>query len=763
MKKMLSIVLSIILIFSCASVVAVYADVGIKVVIDGKEQTYDVMPVIVKGRTLVPLRGIFETLGANIVYTDGTKRVTATKGDTVVKLKIGNEEAYINQTPVTLDVEAQIISDRTMVPVRFVSEALGADVKWISDTKTVDITSSELKPGLAKLVSEVHRPVPTAFEKSSKIDDVLYFSKEGSSQKRDFPAPDSSKGEVVFGDEEFFGETSFKGAQYATMKVIEENNEKIMQFKTKKVAKSSSDCILSFVSKIKGEVKKDDVMLLSFKVRCVEGGSADNVGIMQLQIQEKESGKYQKSTFEKVICPHEWKEIFIPLTGVDNANEVGIRPAFNMQTIEIKDFVIVKYNDIKAEELPFSAYDIYDLGFMGEDAEWRKEAFKRIEDIRRGDFSVIVKDKEGNVIPDADVEFDMFEHQFQIGSSVRTSYYNNETAAKLFSENFNSGVSEGAMKWATYMGEERYRIEADDLITRGTEDLKIKYFRGHALIWEVAGKTSAGNVMVPLDVQESAKAGDKEAVMKAAEQWMRDIMPKFKDKLTDWDVTNESILNTAFTKYLGNEIYKDFYTLARDIDPSVNLYYNENAAFKNQREFFDNLDLFNSLGIDYDGVGIQTHRDGKDFLYDTREVIEFYNKIRTEYGKRIKVTEYSCNMEDKNMQANYLRDMIIAAYAEENMDGFLFWGYWDGSNFKPHSPFYDKEFNLKPAGKVFQDLFYNKWWTKDAKAKTDSEGKASVKGYYGDYDVTVTYNGKTKTVSCAYHKGYENILEITLD
>ncbi len=47
----------------------------------------------------------------------------------------------------------------------------------------------------------------------------------------------------------------------------------------------------------------------------------------------------------------------------------------------------------------------------------------------------------------------------------------------------------------------------------------------------------------------------------------------------DWEVTNKSILNTAFTKHFGKEIYKDFYTLERDLDPGANLYYNENAAF----------------------------------------------------------------------------------------------------------------------------------------------------------------------------------------
>ena len=91
------------------------------------------------------------------------------------------------------------------------------------------------------------------------------------------------------------------------------------------------------------------------------------------------------------------------------------------------------------------------------------------------------------------------------------------------------------------------------------------------------------------------------------------------------------------------------------------------------------------------------------------------------------------------------------------------WGYCDGSNKTAYRPFYDSEWNIKPAGLVFQDLVYNKWWTKDAKANTNAEGKATIRGFYGDYDVTVTANGKTVTDMVAFHKGYDNVFEITVE
>ncbi len=130
---------------------------------------------------------------------------------------------------------------------------------------------------------------------------------------------------------------------------------------------------------------------------------------------------------------------------------------------------------------------------------------------------------------------------------------------------------------------------------------------------------------------------------------------------------------------------------------------------------------------------------------------------------RIQVTEFSCGNPLEEFQANIFRDVLIGAFAEENMDGFTLWGFWDGSNFQEFSPMYDTAWNKKPGAEVYEDLVYNKWWTRNAKATTDASGLAFVKGFYGDYDVTVSANGKTKTVSCAYHKGYDNCLEIILD
>ncbi len=112
------------------------------VLLDGKQMSFEVAPTIENGTTLVPMRAVFEALGANIQWDSYTQTVTAQKVGTVVTIILGQAVAYKNGSRVSLQVPAKIINNRTMVPLRFVSEALGAQVNWDGVTRTITILSS---------------------------------------------------------------------------------------------------------------------------------------------------------------------------------------------------------------------------------------------------------------------------------------------------------------------------------------------------------------------------------------------------------------------------------------------------------------------------------------------------------------------------------------------------------------------------------------------------------------------------------------------
>lgn len=115
---------------------------AIDLVVDNEPLIPTVPAQIVNGRTLVPLRAIFEELEAVVAWDGELQKVTATKDDIVIELTINDTLAYINGTQNVLDVPATIIDGSTMVPVRFVSEALNATVYWVDETQTVRVASA---------------------------------------------------------------------------------------------------------------------------------------------------------------------------------------------------------------------------------------------------------------------------------------------------------------------------------------------------------------------------------------------------------------------------------------------------------------------------------------------------------------------------------------------------------------------------------------------------------------------------------------------
>ncbi len=85
------------------------------------------------------MRAIFESLGADIGWDADTKTVTAQKGETEISLKVGDSTAYVNNAPVKLDTPAEIKNSRTLVPLRFIAESLGANVNWNEDERSAYI------------------------------------------------------------------------------------------------------------------------------------------------------------------------------------------------------------------------------------------------------------------------------------------------------------------------------------------------------------------------------------------------------------------------------------------------------------------------------------------------------------------------------------------------------------------------------------------------------------------------------------------------
>ena len=178
-KKATCILLTIILITSFVTFQATAQEQNIVVKIDGEVVEFpDAKPFIdEQSRTLCPIRFIAENLGAEVLWNNEDKTVSIKKDDTDILLKIGDNTAVVNGVEKTFDTYPQIFEDRTYVPLRFISETLEMDVDWDGETKTVIITTPEK---LAELSTEEHFDrYLTAMEKNKGFRGAVLVAKEG--------------------------------------------------------------------------------------------------------------------------------------------------------------------------------------------------------------------------------------------------------------------------------------------------------------------------------------------------------------------------------------------------------------------------------------------------------------------------------------------------------------------------------------------------------------------------------------------------------
>ena len=141
-NRFLSALLIIVLLIGTFAI-NVTAEDNIKVFLNGRELSFDVPPQLINDRTMVPMRKIFESLGAEVDWEGETQTVTATKADKKIVMQIDNTDILVSGQKIVLSVPPQLVNSRTLVPVRAVAEGLDADVEWYNNANSVIITTKK--------------------------------------------------------------------------------------------------------------------------------------------------------------------------------------------------------------------------------------------------------------------------------------------------------------------------------------------------------------------------------------------------------------------------------------------------------------------------------------------------------------------------------------------------------------------------------------------------------------------------------------------
>ena len=175
MKKLLTTVIWLILLLTMLSSSSVFAEEKqIRIFINGEVEAFSIKPINVNGSVLVPMRAIFERFDAEVSWDNAKKQVTAVKGKTTIVLTVQSKTAYINESPVELNTEPQIVNGSTMVPLRIVGEALGSTVSWDSAEYAVRIDTSPTSEESEDEDTSTVEPAtnqPTATYQAAKTDE----------------------------------------------------------------------------------------------------------------------------------------------------------------------------------------------------------------------------------------------------------------------------------------------------------------------------------------------------------------------------------------------------------------------------------------------------------------------------------------------------------------------------------------------------------------------------------------------------------------
>ncbi|HLK16528.1 MAG TPA: copper amine oxidase N-terminal domain-containing protein [Fimbriimonadaceae bacterium] len=110
------------------------------VLVDGRPVEFpDMQPRFLNDRVMVPLRGVFEQMHANVIWNPQTEKIMCVGDNSTVELRLGDNEARVDGQKIMFDAPATLSHGRTLVPLRFLAQSLGARVRWDNDTQTVRI------------------------------------------------------------------------------------------------------------------------------------------------------------------------------------------------------------------------------------------------------------------------------------------------------------------------------------------------------------------------------------------------------------------------------------------------------------------------------------------------------------------------------------------------------------------------------------------------------------------------------------------------
>ncbi len=388
-------------------------------------------------------------------------------------------------------------------------------------------------------------------------------------------------------------------------------------------------------------------------------------------------------------------------------------------------------------------------------ADWKSDADARIEQFRKGNFTVHLVDVAGKPISGA-MTCRQTRSDFLFGCCVNGDPYKDDENTRNYEryilDHFNIVTCENAMKWWTLQPTNAAPDYAQaDAWAKWAAEHHLP-LRGHSLLWE---KTKW--------VQPWLQDLNADDLRKAVDAHLAEVIERYRGKVCSWDVLNEQLSGDFYVSRLSADFPAALYKRAAQLDPAARLYTNEYSILtlpERVEKYATLIEQLKASGAPISGIGIQDHGLQRFHIPATTrptsrpeagaargpEPDEIYASLErlARLQLPITLTEISVASADEELKADSIDMFYRVAFSHPRVEAIVLWGFWEKRHFKKiQGALVAADWTPLPAGKALDHLLLDEWRTR-AEAKAGADGVAVFRGFFGEYDISVKLeDGKT--------------------
>lgn len=538
----------------------------------------------------------------------------------------------------------------------------------------------------------------------------------------------------------------------ATARVIEDPSAPAARFlRIDVTARPASSWNVQAMAKLTESIKKDDRCFLLFYARAVKSTLENGQAVGAANVELQQPPDYTKLGHSEFHVGAQWEPVIVPFTAsIDlpaGSGAVAIHLGGEIQSVDLAGARLVDYGpDFPAAKLPRPR-----VTYPGREAgaPWRQAALYRIEKLRKSDFTLQVVDSAGLAVQNATVQVTQTRSAFGFGSAVTARLLvdpgpDGEKYRAIVDSLFSKVVFENDLKpfaWeegASNTGTKFRRAWTDQAFTWLAE--RHLAIRGHYLMWG------------PFESWSEKLKSDPAKIRETIFTSLRERLAAFDSRVTEWDCLNHpagwEAKNNVDT-VCGDTIYADVLRECRQLTKKP-LWVNEDQLFRPGRQGEDYTRVIQSLiaaGLKPDGIANMAHIHSS-FL-PSPDVIQKVSDRYAALVPNLQISEYDLvSSGDEVLEADYLRDFLISCYSHPAYSGFIMWGFWEGTHWKPEAALWRQDWSEKPAAAAWREWVAQKWRTTATLTllpSTPASGLA-FRGFHGHYRIQATSPAGSATV-----------------